>query len=182
MNIIGIDVGFSGAIAQILDIRADGLDEIDAVDMPTLKDGAHTELNEPEIKDLLVGANHVFIEKAQTMPIEHEGRRQGTASSGRYMMSYGQVRGICAGMGIPYTLVHPKTWKKVMMADMPKDKSASIIRAKKLFPQVKLDRKKDHGRADALLLAEYGRRILAINHAEVPGAVRKPGWMMGGDL
>ena len=48
-----------------------------------------------------------------------------------------------------------------MMADMGKDKDASRLRAIQLFPVVanRLDRKKDDGRAEALLLAEYGRRL-----------------------
>jgi hypothetical protein len=37
-------------------------------------------------------------------------------------------------------------------------KSASLDRARLLFPTAKLDRKKDHNRVEALLLAEYSRR------------------------
>ena len=37
-------------------------------------------------------------------------------------------------------------------------KARAIIIAQRLFPTVSLARKKDHGRAEALLIAEYARR------------------------
>ena len=152
-TIIGVDVGFSGAIAIW---RDDCFVVIQ--DMPILKDGKHTELDEQGFVEIIDSYDftgmHIFIEKAQSMP------GQGISSTGRYLMSYGQIRGICAGLGVPYTLVHPRTWKKVMMPDMPKEKEASIIRARQLFPGLRFPLKRDHGKADACLIAEYGRRSL----------------------
>lgn len=40
-------------------------------------------------------------------------------------------------------------------------KSVSLDKARLLFPTAELDRKKDHNRAEALLLAEYSRRLFA---------------------
>ena len=71
------------------------------------------------------------------------------------MASYGFLRGVCAGLSIEYHLIHPKTWKKVMMHDMPKEKEASIMRVGQLYPDIVLGRKKDHGIADAILIAKY---------------------------
>jgi crossover junction endodeoxyribonuclease RuvC len=71
------------------------------------------------------------------------------------MASYGFLRGVCAGLKIEYQLIHPKTWKKVMMFDMPKEKEASIMRVGQLYPDLVLGRKKDHGIADAILIAKY---------------------------
>lgn len=70
-------------------------------------------------------------------------------------------KGIIAAYRLPLELPSPQRWKKEMMADMGKDKDASRLRAIQLFPVVanRLDRKKDDGRAEALLLAEYGRRL-----------------------
>ena len=121
--------------------------------MPILKT-PKMELNEPQIRDILIGCAHVFIEKCQSMP------GQGISSIARYMTGYGIIRGICVGLGIPYTLVHPKTWKGVMMKDMPKEKDASILRALQLYPKIDLPRKKDHGKADALLLSLWGKLFL----------------------
>ena len=75
---------------------------------------------------------------------------------------FGLWLGILAGLGIPHTLVTPQAWKKEMMQGMG-DKDAARIRAQELFPHCvdSLSRKKDIGRADALLIAEYGRRQMA---------------------
>ena len=147
MNYCGIDVGFSGAIAV--------LDEDEkiliTIDMPIIEVGKKRELNEPKIRFLLQGFKPLIvgIEKAQTMP------GQGISSSGRYMASYGFLRGICVGLKLEYQLIHPKTWKKELMHDMPKEKEASIMRVGQLYPDLVLTRKKDHGIADAVLIAKY---------------------------
>jgi hypothetical protein len=147
--IVGIDPGFSGAIT-IMDIKG----EIAlCMDMPTLKVGKKMELNEVAIKELFESykpIKHVYIEKAQAMP------KQGISSTGRYLTSYGILRGICVGLGIPYTLIHPRTWKKSMMKDMPKEKQASIMRVNQLYPNISLPRKKDHHKADSTLLSLFG--------------------------
>jgi Holliday junction resolvasome RuvABC endonuclease subunit len=149
----GIDPGFSGALAVV---SAEGK-VLALEDMPVIKVGSRRELNEPAIKDFLkqhqIAA--VALEKSQTMP------GQGVASSGRYMMSYGVLRGLCVGLGIPYQLVHPRTWKSAMMPDMPKEKEASIQRVGQLYPDLVLNRKKDHGKADALLICLYGQKSTA---------------------
>jgi hypothetical protein len=74
---------------------------------------------------------------------------------------YGMWIGIVAALEIPYTLVTPQAWKKELMQGI-KDKDAGRLRAMQLFPAYNewLVRKRDIGRADALLIAEYGRRQL----------------------
>jgi len=64
--------------------------------------------------------------------------------------------------------VVPVRWKKSMMPDATKEKDASILRVKQLYPQEahQFKRKKDHGRADALLIAAYGKMIMPMQ--EVP--------------
>jgi crossover junction endodeoxyribonuclease RuvC len=154
LNIAGIDVGLSGAICVMSD--KDG-HIVDLLDMPVVVTGkGKRELDEPAIWEVLADwhVDHVYIEKAQSMP------GQGIASTGHYLTGYGILRGMCVGLQIGYTLVHPATWKKAMLLDQGKGKGESIVRAKQLWPTVKLDRKKDHGKADALLIAEYGRRMM----------------------
>ena len=145
--VAGVDPGFSGAISILDEHGAIILN----VDMPIIK-GDRDELDEQAIRTILANKDvkHVFIEKVSAMPGE------GVVSVGRFMAGWGIVRGICAGLQKPYTLVHPLTWKKKMMRDMPKDKGASIIRVKQLYPDIDLPRKKDHGKADAILIALYG--------------------------
>ena len=49
----------------------------------------------------------------------------------------------------------PATWKK-HFGLLRQDKGASLELARKLFPEAPLSRKKDHNRAEALLIARYG--------------------------
>jgi len=158
MNYCGIDVGFSGAIAIL---GWDG-DVLQTNEMPIIQVGKKRELNEPNIKFILEGFKPlvVGIEKAQVMP------GQGISSSGRYMGSYGFLRGVCVGLGLEYQLIHPRTWKKAMMPDMPKEKEASIMRVGQLYPDVVLERKKDHGIADAILIARHLMKIKNASQSE----------------
>lgn len=149
----GIDPGFSGAIA-LLSIEGK---VVAAHDMPVLKVGKKNVLNEGQIKRILSSypLQHVFIEKAGVMP------KQGAVSGSRYVGSYEFVRGLCLGLGIPCTPVTPQAWKKKMMAGTAKEKEASIWVVNQIHPHLELTRKKDHGKADACLIAEYGRREFA---------------------
>ena len=81
-------------------------------------------------------------------------------ASGRYMASYGFLRGLCVGMGLPYILIRPPSWKKAMLSDMPKEKGSSIQKVGQLYPHINLTRKKDHGISDAILIARYMSTIL----------------------
>jgi len=158
MIIVGIDPGLKGAIAFI------GKKKVKVIPLPTLKlTKTKNCLDENRIRDYLhkykTKISCVFIEKSQAMP------KQGSVSMFNYGTGWGQLRGICCGLYLPYTLVHPKTWKKVMCKDMPASKEVSIITAKRLWPRVNLlptkkSRKDSDGMADALCIAEYGKRSL----------------------
>jgi crossover junction endodeoxyribonuclease RuvC len=69
-------------------------------------------------------------------------------------------------MYIPYAEVHPATWKGRMLRDQGKGKDGSRVKALATWPHTakELSRKKDHNRADALLMAAYGR-LTAANEA-----------------
>jgi hypothetical protein len=86
-----------------------------------------------------------------------------------------QVRGFtiwevaCRAKGARFVGVTARQWQKLMHAGLTGDdiKQKSIIAAKRLFPGVSLKRtercrKDDHGKADAVLIAEYGRRSEAV--------------------
>ena len=94
--------------------------------------------------------SHVVIEESQAMP------GQGTRSMFTTGYGMGIWVGILATLELPYTSVRPSVWKRSLA--LGKDKEASRLRAMQLFPGADLRRKKDHGRAEALLLAYYGCR------------------------
>jgi len=149
--ICGIDPGFSGAICVM-----NNHVPIKIHDMPILKAGKRNEVDGVALREILDNIpclEHAYIEKAQSMP------KQGVSSVFRYGCSYGIVIGICVGLKISYTLVHPRTWKAAMMRDMPKEKGASVLRCQQLFPDFateNLKLKKHHGRADSLLIGFWG--------------------------
>ena len=72
------------------------------------------------------------------------------------MMNYRILLGIPAGLGIKTVEVSPQTWKAKVMSGMGKDKGTSIVRVSELYPELVFNRKKDHGRADAVLIGWYG--------------------------
>lgn len=147
----GIDPGFTGAIAFI-----DQSGElVQLVKMPVLKIGKNQRvLDESAIRELMHERMPCFvtIEKAQSMP------KQGVVGVGRYMEGYGFLRGLFVGLDIPYQAIAPTRWKRAMMPDMPKEKSASVLSASRMFPCLTL-KPTEHGKADALLIAVYGFKM-----------------------
>lgn len=96
-----------------------------------------------------------YLEHVHAMP------KQGVSSTFNFGMNFGFIQGVLKAYGIPYELVTPQKWKKEFSCTS--DKNTSIEVCKRLFPKVNLKAtvrcKKDHdGMAEALLIAEYGRR------------------------
>lgn len=160
MITIGIDPGLGGAVACL---GPDGR-VLRLSDTPILTIDKNSSIrHEPDrvamahlIQDMIVVAQgnvRVAIEKVHSMP------DQGAASGFSFGMGYGIWLGILAAYGLPTDLVPPQRWKKVMFDGMGKEKDASRIRAKELFPEADLSLRKHHGRGDALLIAEYRRRL-----------------------
>jgi len=112
---------------------------------------------------------HVVIEESQAMP------GQGVRSMFTTGFGYGLWIGLLTALQIPYSPIRPAIWKKTF--SLGKDKEASRLRAMQLFPQADLRHKKDHGRAEALLLAVYGRNCNQIHwvHAAAVAARNEEG-------
>jgi len=155
--IIGIDPGQTGAVAVILGNGAVHLHDTPTESVKKGK-GNKTEYLPSAMADIIADYEkhdiHVFLESVHSMP------GQGVSSTFNFGKGYGIWIGILAALNIPYTLVTPQAWKKVMMLGNS-DKDAARGRAQQLFPESskELSLKKHIGRADALLIAEYGRRM-----------------------
>lgn len=80
-------------------------------------------------------------------------RKQNTDTTFR---CFGQVHALLTMKGIGIIEVAPSTWKAKMGLNK-KGKEESLRLAMQQFPEVDLHRKKDHNRAEALLMADYGR-------------------------
>ena len=83
---------------------------------------------------------------------------QGVSSTWTTGYGFGVWLGVLAALALPHTRVRPAIWKRAM--GLGKDKEQARLRAIQLFPSADLRRKKDHGRAEALLLAWYGWQCL----------------------
>ena len=72
----------------------------------------------------------------------------------------GAWEGLLAALHISYVMPAPQQWQRglIMPSDGADPKARSLAVARRLFPDADLSRKKDHGRADALLLAWWARR------------------------
>jgi len=92
-----------------------------------------------------------LIERAQAMP------KQGASSGFKYGRAVGAIEAVVACCAIPLTIVEPSIWKK-LHALRGGDKEAGRQRALQLFPTAHelLARKRDHGRAEAALIALAG--------------------------
>jgi crossover junction endodeoxyribonuclease RuvC len=89
--------------------------------------------------------------------VEHVGAmpKQGVASTFKFGQATGIIQGVLAANGVPLHYVRPTVWKK-HFGLAGKDKEAARALAIRLYPDVTgLDRKKDHGRAEALLMLEW---------------------------
>lgn len=175
---IGIDPGLTGAVACIY---ASGGVMIE--DTPTYtrerpkkkgqkKAGIRTVYDIPSMAEILrrLMAHHwnpeeacpliVGLEHQQPMPSNERFGKQGGLQTFSLGYGYGLWEGILGALGLPYEVVRPATWKPAMTKGLPKEKDAARMRANQLFPQARgwLSRKKDHNRAEALLMAEWLKR------------------------
>jgi crossover junction endodeoxyribonuclease RuvC len=148
MNIISFDPGQKGGIA----IHNQGITA--AYPMPL----AGKVLDLASITTIIKEASPeiAVIEKVGSMP------GQGVSSTFTFGNGYGQLQGLLAGLGIPFELVTPQAWKKLVLAGTPKDKDAAIAYCRRVFPDVSLVmprcRIPHDGIADALCLMQYGIR------------------------
>jgi crossover junction endodeoxyribonuclease RuvC len=89
--------------------------------------------------------------------------KQGVASTFKFGKGYGEVLGITTALHFEIHEPTPQAWKKAMLTGTDKSKDASIQVAENLFPTVSLVlprcRKAHDGMAEALLMAEYIRRM-----------------------
>ena len=145
MIYLGIDPGKSGGIA----IVGDG--KCHAFKMPDTDFDIFEAITE-------AGASMVILEKVHSSP------QMGVVSAFKFGASFGALKMACVAARCRVELVSPQKWQKAMslkaigkgigQGDTAK-KNRNKAKAQELFPQVK---KITHATADALLLAEYGRR------------------------
>ena len=147
--ICGIDPGINGAIAFFFTthedmVSAEDLPVVDGmIDAATL--GRRLEQMVPDI---------CVIEQVSAMP------KQGVASTFRFGQAYGMALGVVCSLRIPLYFVTPARWKKHFRLSAEKEESRA--KALQMWPgrSELFERKKDHGRAEAALIARYGAEVI----------------------
>jgi len=153
MIFIGIDPGLTGAIAAIDDQAQLILCE----DLPIIRSGKLAWIDSNELTSLLMQCRdgrpaQISVERSQPMP------GQGVSSTFTTGVVMGSILAACQRLAVPLHLVTAAVWKRSLALNS--DKTASLDKARLLFPTAELARVKDHNRSEALLLAEYSRRML----------------------
>lgn len=141
-GVVGIDPGASGGIAYVW-IAPNGRVQAWAKPMPeTWMDIWGV------IRALGKVAQFAIIERVNAMP------KQGVVSTFKFGKSAGALEMALVAAGLRYELVTPSVWQGNLHCRTGGVKNVSKARAQQLFPGVKMT----HAIADALLIAEYGRR------------------------
>lgn len=162
----GIDPGLTGAIATLVDGEAGPV-----IDTPTMEVDGHTELDARAMalfiraaRDMNPGAHvSACIERVRAMPAK--GRKQGAQSSMNFGDTYGKAKAVLELLGIPTTRAEPASWKR-SFGLLKQEKDAARVLAIARFPSAasSLRRKKDNGRADALLIALWFENTHLASH------------------
>ena len=159
---IGIDPGVTGALAVIYDHIGSAL----VFDVPvvmvisgTNKKRRRAQYDLPAMLGMLrdqLPHEPVAVLEATTPNPRHSAI--GNHSLGRGQALWEMALIACA---IPFELAPAARWKTAIGLPRGADKNASRLMAGRMFPDMaeELKRVKDHGRAEALLLAEHRRRI-----------------------
>lgn len=161
MIYIGIDPGVSGGIAAI---DFDGC-VVSAIKMPG---------TERDVLDVFMGLRSRLAAEPATglAPERHVkavlervnagvfggakmGQRMGVTSAFTFGCGVGALRMALTAAMIPFNEVSPLSWQSNLQCRTKGDKNVSKRRAQQLFPNIKIT----HATADALLIAEYCRRL-----------------------
>ena len=137
---LGIDPGYSGCVVSLH--RETG--EVDG--LINLSETPHDIAEFVRARSLSI--DKAYLEKVGAMP------RQGVSSTFKFGTSYGFCLGLLTSLLVPFEEVTPAKWQQVMKCRSGGDKKITKAAAQRLFPRMKVT----HKNADALLIAEYGRR------------------------
>ena len=149
--ILGVDPGLSGAVAFYFPVQG----VVSVEDMPVAAGDVDAATLAARIAQMR--PDIAIVEQVASRP------GQGVASVFKFGSGYGIVRGVIAAAGVPLHLVSPARWKRAYGLDADKEKSRAL--ALRFWP-TRADlfgRKRDHGRAEAALIARYGAERIMNN-------------------
>jgi crossover junction endodeoxyribonuclease RuvC len=148
--VLGVDVGLLGGVVVVV-IEGGIARLIDAIDIPTVGVNAQRRVDPHAVRNFILkhSPQLAAIERTQAFPL------QGRSSIYSFARAAGALETVIALLDIPVVMVEPAKWKKHF--SLGRDKEAARQMALRLFPTAHalLSRKKDHGKAEAALLAVY---------------------------
>jgi Holliday junction resolvasome RuvABC endonuclease subunit len=150
-RILGVDPGVHGGLAIIAN---DGNvpQVIAAIDVPLVGVKAKERVDVIALQEWLLqhGPDLALIERAQSMP------RQGSSSTFKYARAVGAIETAIMLCGIPIEIIEASGWKRHFQLHGG-DKEGARQRALLMFPSAHdlLARRRDHNRAEALLIAVF---------------------------
>lgn len=140
---VGIDPGVAGGIA-IIDRNSNVIAISKRPD--TIKD----------VLEFLRAATNLTKEIRGVLEYVRASPQMGVSSAFTFGCGYGELKACLVAAEIPFEEVTPGRWQKVLSCRTEGDKNISKRHAQQLFPRVE---KMTHAYADALLIAEYARRL-----------------------
>jgi hypothetical protein len=166
MLTIGVDPGSPVTIGALLDGVPLNVHDGEAVAVQLVKTGRKTAswVNQAALITTILRNYRkdydnmmVIIERVWMRPTE-------SLSAGiPFVGSMFLTEGVCAGLRIPYRLVVPSVWKPAMKikVSLQNPKEPARLRALEEWPDFAhlFARKRDHDRAESLLLAQYWDKI-----------------------
>lgn len=159
--IVGVDIGATGALALLSDTG----ELLDVADMPILRDGPS---QRPTVNAPLLAAI-VQRWRPDRAFVEYVGARPGEGAVGAFAFgkSAGTVLGVLGALGVSSAHVAPAAWKRAVGIPPGKDgaKDAARSEAIRRWPTKAefFARVKDHGKAEAALIAIAGMKREAAN-------------------
>jgi len=117
---------------------------------------------------MLYDVQIAIIEQVHAISYPVRNRRSGAiemksqkgSANFKFGENYGWWQGLFWGLGIKHEMALPGAWMSQfpLQAKIKKADKPSLDYARQQFPAVDLKLQKNHGRADALLIADYARR------------------------
>jgi crossover junction endodeoxyribonuclease RuvC len=162
--ILGIDPGISGALAFCLDNRqiGCGVELLEVYDMPLLEGDVNPHAIQAMIRQHQPDV--AMIERVHPHP------KEGVSSVWRFAAAFATVCTAVALSRVSLTQVSPARWKRAMGVKGGSEGKEQCRRlAIEWLPdhQATFARKKDHGRAEAVLIAKYATTLNSLRNYEV---------------
>ena len=175
-TLLGCDSDAGGALAVVRGPSLGDVASVDVHDCPTYKaevnGRARKRLCVEDMVELVASLN---IPRGTVAFLEEGGVEYGFSAQTAFVQGYnfGLWKGVLAAAGLRVEVVKPQAWKHALgLARSGSSKDDSRDMASAMFPEVgdDLGRKKDHGRAEALLIAAYGHMATHARDARAAAA------------